>query len=223
MQQTWLKREGNPDLVLFMLGWAATPNAVCHLPLAGCDVLACYDYRSMEPLAAADFSPYRRIWLFAWSFGVWASEQCCRELPLHRAVALNGTPFPTDERYGMRLRAVLRSMRAMAHTGGTNPFNDGSQGGVRYMPGGPFPDRSIEEKIDELNHLAELSRADSAAQLHWDAAFIADRDEIFPPANMRSYWGTVGLGTEFSGFHYPFADPGIVLGQLEAAPPQDRL
>ncbi len=214
MEQTWLRQEGNQDLIIFMLGWASTPNAIYHLELPGYDVLACYDHRSLSPLAPEPFAGYRRIYLFAWSFGVWVAEQCCRELPLYRAIALNGTPFPVDERYGMRLRVVLRSMRAIARAGGNNPFNDGSQSGERYSPAGPYPERSTEEKITELERLAEWSRADSAAHLHWHAALIGDKDEIFPPANMRAYWGSVGLGTGFASYHYPFADPQIVLAQL---------
>ncbi len=214
MQQCWLRQEGNRDLILFMLGWAASPNAVCHLELPGYDVLACYDHRSLCPLAAHDFAAYRRIYLFAWSYGVWVAEQCCRELPLYRAVALNGTPFPTDARYGMRLRAVQRSLRAMARAGGDNPFNDGTQAGLRYIPAGPYAEPSLEQKMEELDVLATQSSAHSEAHLHWHAAFIADKDEIFPPANMRAYWNSVGLGTEFVSYHYPFANPDVVLGQL---------
>ncbi len=214
MEKTWLHREGNQDLVIFILGWAATPNAVRHIELPGCDVLACYDYRSIAPLRAEDYAGYRRLYLFAWSFGVWVAEQCCRELPLHRAIALNGTPFPVDERYGMRLRAVLRSMRALARAGGANPFESEAQGGIRHMPRGPFPERSVAEKIDELNLLAEWSRENSGPHLHWDAAFIGDKDEIFPPARMRDWWNSVGLGTEFESYHYPFADAALIRAQL---------
>ena len=215
MQETWLKREpGNRPLVLYILGWAATPNAVCHISLpAGFDAVAYCDHRRMEPLNPAAFATYERIYLFAWSFGVWVAEQCCRELPLHRAIALNGTPYPVDDRWGMRLRVVMRTMQGLARVG-MNPFNEKAYGGVRYIPEGPYPDRSIEEKIEELTLLAERSKADSAAHLHWDAAYIADQDEIFPPAKMRDYWGSVGLGTEFASYHYPFADPDIVLRHL---------
>ncbi len=214
MEQTWLRREGNQDLILFMLGWASTPNAICHLELPGYDVLACYDYRSLEPFDAGEFSNYRRIYLVAWSYGIWVAEQCCRALPLYRAIALNGTPFPVHERYGMRLRAIQRSMRVMARNGGTNDFKDGSQETNRYMPDGPFAERSITDKTEELNLLAEWSRHNSSATLRWDAAFIGDKDEIFPPDNMRAYWHSVGLGTEFESYHYPFSQPEIILGQL---------
>lgn len=215
MQETWLNRQaGNRSLVLYVLGWASTPNAVCHIPLPpGFDALAVYDYNEIAPLAPERFAAYDRINLFAWSFGVWVAEQIAAELPLHRAVALNGTPYPVDDRWGMRLRVVLRTMQGLARVG-MNPFNEKAYGGVRYIPEGPYADRPIEAKIDELTHLAELSKAHSEARLHWDVAYIGTKDEIFPPDKMRAYWHSVGLGTEFESYHYPFADPDIVLRHL---------
>lgn len=206
MNRTWLTQRGAPDVVIIMLGWAATPQAVMHLQLPGCDVLAVHHYTDgLEPLRAAEFAAYRRVYLVAWSYGVWAAEQCCRELPLHRAIAFNGTPFPADERYGMRLRASLRAMQAAAH---------GSLPTPAELPG-PYPEPTPAEKLAELTRLAEWSRRDSAAHLRWHAAYIADQDEIFPPARMRAYWQSVGLGTEYSGRHYPFADPALLLRALD--------
>lgn len=216
MQEVWLQQDAaHQDLVIFMLGWAATPNAVLHISPPGCDVLVCYDHRSISPLEPERFTRYRRIYLFAWSFGVWVSEQSCRELPLHRAVTLNGTPYPVDPRYGMRLRVVLRTMRSLIRSGGDNPFAAENNEAGRYIPVGPYPDRSPEEKLDELNLLAERAAADSTPHIRWDAAYIATRDEIFPPDNMRAYWNPLGLGTEFDSFHYPFSDPQLILRELK--------
>lgn len=210
MQQDWLQRAGGQDLVLYLLGWASTPNAVCHIPLpAGCDALAVHNYMSLEPLRAEDFAAYRRIYLFAWSFGVWVAEQCCAGLPLHRAIALNGTPFPTDSRYGMRLRVVMRTVQALARTGKQAAAAPG-----RGIPTGPYAERSPQEQVEELTRLAAWSEKSSAARLAWHKAWIADRDEIFPPANMWAWWQSVGLGTGFESYHYPFADPAIVLREL---------
>lgn len=216
MQEAWLRRDkSNRDLVIFMLGWAATPNAVYHINPPGCDVLVFYDYRSITPQEPTRFTRYRRIYLFAWSFGVWVSEQCCRELPLHRTIALNGTPFPVDPRYGMRLRVVQRTMRSRIHNGdAASPLATAGDEG-RYIPAGPYPDRTAEEKLDELNLLAEWSRADSSTHLHWDAAYIATRDEIFPPDNMRAWWNPLNLGTEFDSFHYPFSNPQLIFNELK--------
>ncbi len=215
MEQVWLQQSPeNQDLIIFILGWAATPNAVCHITPPGYDVLACHNH-SGEPeiLRAGDFVRYRRIYLFAWSFGVWVAEQSCRELPLHRAIALNGTPYPVDPRWGMRLKVVMRSMQAIASKGGVNEFATTTTEG-RYIPTGPYPDRSATEKVAELTNLSERAKAYSAPHLTWHQAYIADKDEIFPPARMRDYWGSVGLGTDFDSYHYPFADPAIVLNEL---------
>lgn len=215
MQQSWLRRKQQSDLVLYMLGWASNPNAVLHIDPSSCDVLAVYDYREAIALQAEDFAKYRRIYLFAWSFGVWAAEQYCRQLPLYRAIALNGTPYPVSEEYGMRLRVVLRTMQGLARVGMT-PFNEKAYGRERAVPEGPYPDRTLDEKIDELTILAEQSRKNSSANIHWHKAYIGDKDEIFPPAKMEAYWTSVGLGTRFSSYHYPFADARIVLDNLES-------
>ena len=215
MQQIWLKQEPtHQDLIIYMLGWAATPNAILHIDTPGFDVLACCNYTQLNRLQAKDFARYRRIYLFAWSFWIWVAEQCCTELPLHKAIALNGTPYPVHPEWGMRLRVVLRSMRAMAKSGAANPFADDAQAG-RYMPDGPYPDRPAADKVDELMFLSGLAEQNSAAHLHWHKAYIADKDEIFPPARLWAYWQTVGLGTGFDSYHYPFANPAIVLNELE--------
>lgn len=215
MQQDWLIHEGKQDLVLYMLGWASTPNAVYHIRPIGCDVLAVHHYQSLERLRPEDFAAYRRIYLFAWSFGVWAAEQCCRDLPLYKAIALNGTPFPADKQFGMRLRVVLRTVQALARTG-KEGVESHALNTERSIPEGPFPERSMQDKVEELTRLAAWSEKDSTEQLTWHKAWIGDKDEIFPPANMRVYWQRRGLGTEFSSYHYPFTDPGIVLNELNA-------
>lgn len=214
MQKDWLRRVGARDLIIYMLGWGATPNAVWRIqPPAECDALAVHNYTAPAPLCPEDYAGYRRIYLFAWSFGVWAAEQYCRALPLYKAIALNGTPFPTDARYGMRLRVVMRTTQILARTGASPLVPPDS---ARAVPVGPFPERSMQQKLDELVNLAEWSRASSSAGLRWDKAWIADKDEIFPPENMRAYWQPLGLGSEFSGYHYPFANPAIVLDEIDA-------
>ncbi len=215
MQETWLKKEGSQDLVIFVLGWAATPNAVQHIAIEGCDIFCVDDYREMHELRADDFSSYRRIYLFAWSFGVWVTEQIARQLPLYRAIALNGTPMPVDDRYGMRLRVVMRTMQGLAKVG-MNPFNEKTYGTVRAIPDGPHEDRSIEAKIDELQLLAERSKGAEGSVINWDQAYIADKDEIFPPQKMWDYWKTRGLGQDFESYHYPFSDPAIVLNHIDS-------
>ena len=203
MKEAWLiKKSGHRHLILFMLGWGATPNAVHQLPFpAGFDVLCCYDHRSLRPLKAADFANYERIYLFAWSFGVWVAEQSCQELPLYKAIAINGTPYPASPQYGLRLKVLQRTIRSVAAMGG-NPFRDESHP-EKYAPAGDFEEPSPQQQVAELDFLAEACQTlPEQPHLPWSRAYIATRDEIFPPARMRAYWGE--LGQDFESYHFPF-------------------
>lgn len=213
MKQDWLiQSPGNRNLILFMLGWGATPNSVQQLPFpAGYDVLCCYDHRSLTPLNAADFCGYERIYLFAWSFGVWVAEQNCQALPLHKAIAINGTPYPASPQYGLRLKVLLRTIRSVAALGG-NPFKDESSP-ERYAPAGPYTEPTSRQQLEELEFLADACQSlPEQPHLNWTRAYIATRDEIFPPDRMRAYWGE--KGTEFESYHFPFYDESIVMGEL---------
>ena len=213
MKQDWLiQSPGNRNLILFMLGWGATPNSVQQLPFpAGYDVLCCYDHRSLTPLNAADFAGYERIYLFAWSFGVWVAEQNCQALPLHKAIAINGTPYPASPQYGLRLKVLLRTIRSVAALGG-NPFKDESSP-ERYAPAGPYAEPTSRQQLEELEFLADACQSlPEQPHLNWTRAYIATRDEIFPPDRMRAYWGE--KGTDFESYHFPFSNESIVMGEL---------
>lgn len=213
MKQSWLNQEpGNSRLILFMLGWGATPNAVMQLPIpAGYDVVCYYDHRSLEPLQPDNFARYESIYLFAWSFGVWVAEQTCQQLPLHKAIAINGTPYPASQQYGLRLKVLQRTIRSVAAMGG-NPFKD-EEHPEKYAPAGSFAEPTPQDQVEELDFLAEACQTlPEQPHLPWHRAYIATRDEIFPPVRMRAYWGE--LGQDFDSFHFPFYNASIVLGEL---------
>ncbi len=214
MKTAWLiQQPENKRLILFMLGWGATPNAVQQLPFpAGYDVVCFYDHRKLCPLAAEDFAHYERIYLFAWSFGVWVAEQSCQNLPLHKAVAINGTPYPASPQYGLRLKVLQRTIRSVAAMGG-NPFKDESTP-EKYAPAGSFEEPTAQQQVEELDFLADACQSlPEQPHLPWHRAYIATMDEIFPPARMRAYWGE--LGQDFESYHFPFYTPEIVLGELD--------
>ena len=214
MKTAWLiQQPENKRLLLFMLGWGATPNAVQQLPFpAGYDVVCFYDHRKLCPLAAEDFAHYERIYLFAWSFGVWVAEQSCQKLPLHKAVAINGTPYPASPQYGLRLKVLQRTIRSVATLGG-NAFKDESTP-EKYAPAGTFEEPSAQQQVEELDFLADACQTlPEQPHLPWSRAWIATRDEIFPPARMRAYWDE--LGRDFESYHFPFYTPEIVLGELD--------
>ena len=147
MQKHWLKRIGAPDLIVVALGWASEPRLVQNIPTEGHDVLVLYDYRTLEPLAAADTAPYGQITLLAWSFGVWASEQVCRDIPFRRAVALNGTPLPVDARYGIPPQAMAVTRQGIRRTG-TDLFDRRAYGTYYDRLSETLHTRPLEELCD---------------------------------------------------------------------------
>ncbi len=68
----------------------------------GFDCLLCFDYRTQE----FDYSlldAYREFRLLAWSMGVWVAGQILsgHTYPWEMKLAVNGTPFPIDDRRGI--------------------------------------------------------------------------------------------------------------------------
>lgn len=90
-------------LILFFNGWSASPDLFRPLaPPEETDVWICYDYRDLT--FDDTIKSYSDIHLVAWSLGVWVAEQIGKQypaLPIRTATAVNGTPHPIDDRYGI--------------------------------------------------------------------------------------------------------------------------
>ncbi|WP_104492661.1 DUF452 family protein [Paracoccus denitrificans] len=103
MRAEWLRREGAPELIVVLTGWAVGAGPFRHL--AGpADVLVLSDYRD---LSAPDWPQgYAATDLVAWSFGVAAA---CR-LPaldgFRRKVAVCGSWAPCDDELGIPCETV---------------------------------------------------------------------------------------------------------------------
>jgi biotin synthesis protein BioG len=118
MERHWLRREGGSRLAIFVLGWAVDWRIVERAAPEGCDVLAVYDFRSVEPVTIGSYS---ECYLFAWSFGVRGAESLFGGEKFTRAVALNGTPRPVDDLYGSAPRRLEATLRGLA-AGGMETF-----------------------------------------------------------------------------------------------------
>ena len=213
MQQDWITQPGNRKLIIFVMGWGSEPGLVTHIAPEGYDRLIVYDYRTIEPLQDNRLPGYDKIYLFAWSFGVWVAEQIASDIPLTKAVACGGTPLPVDDRYGMPRRPFVLTMRSI-RSAGTDEFCRRTYGEsyskVITIP----PSRSLDEMAAELEHLYEESAKTYRPHIKWDKAIIGSLDTIFPTENQVAYWGDTGTIVEEMP-HYPFADPATVTDELD--------
>lgn len=228
MQAVWIIRSASPaeqrGVVVFAAGWAGSDELVRHLALPeGYDFLCLFDYRTLPSATEtgklfAQLTPYRRKHLTAWSFGVWAAAQVFggSSLTWDTATAVNGTPVPISDAYGIPPRAFAITVRSIGGAG-TVKF-------LERMCGTPEilreyykhrSTRALGEIYDELLRLQEMSLACPAgnpAPDFWTAAIIGQKDAIFPPGNMAAYWNAakvpVTLHPEMP--HYPLHESGIL-------------
>lgn len=89
-------------LLLFFAGWGMDERPFIQYTPRESDFMICYDYHTLD----FDTSPaarYSHFDVVAWSMGVWAASQVLSRiaLPVNGSVAINGTPFPIDEKRGI--------------------------------------------------------------------------------------------------------------------------
>lgn len=210
MQNKWIKKNSSNTLMLLFLGWACDENMVKGLNFGNRDILCFFDYScDLSDVKINNFSEYERIELVAWSFGVWVSDFLYSKgvLPhINSALALNGTPKPIDNNYGiheLNFRLTVKGLQRV----GLSKFYE------RISSDMPINEcqRAITQQIEELKNLEILSKQQYTPSLNWNHALISSRDVIFPPESMLNYWSessvdyTIAQNTE----HYPFSVEGM--------------
>lgn len=220
-------------VVVFAAGWAGSDELVRHLALPqGYDLLCLFDYRSFPSVTEAcelyaQIAPYRHKYLIAWSFGVWAAERIFGEADWvwDGAVAVNGTPLPVHDAYGIPVRAFAVTVRSIEGAG-TGRFLErmcGTQEVLREY----YKHRStrgLEEIGEELRRLRDgaAETAETVSVPHagfWTGAVAGTEDAIFPPENMMRYWTEAGVRvTAGEGMpHYPLADGEFLMRWIHEA------
>ena len=210
MEKRWLVKNDNPDLIVFALGWACEPQAIAHIRPSGYDILCLYDYRAPSALSSHEFEAYRAVYLFAWSFGVTMAERLLASVPFRKAIALNGTPYPVDDRFGIPIRPFRLTLRSI-RSAGTDAFERRTYGAFYPQAASWTPSRDIEAKTEELETLYHLSVSSPRPPFCWHTALIGGQDLIFPPENQHACWQELSPQTRIvyapDSPHYPFADP----------------
>lgn len=215
--------EGNgKKLLLFFNGWAVPASAVAHLEAdPETTVVAISDYTRLELLPAA-LSAFSEIRLVAWSTGVWAAGQLCRGWRFVSATAINGTPYPADDRRGIPA-ALFRKTWEYLSEDNLNRFyrrvcgaekiygswrhnlptvDSGLTG--RAAAGSENPVAGLRNELRRIGEQAAASQADTDA-FPWDRAVLSNDDRIFPFPAMLAYWQSRYCPVvRLHAPHYPF-------------------
>jgi uncharacterized protein HI_1552 len=201
-KQTNNKKE---KLLLIFSGWSASPLLFKGIEAdEDTDIWIGYNYQNLA--FTDDLSGYREIRIIAWSLGVWAAsiilDKQQASLPINGAIAINGTPYPVHDTYGIP-ETIFRGTLENITPAGMYRFNRrmcGSKDILQQYE--TIPPRPIEEIKEELHVIYQTYRPMETSL--WTSAILSANDLIFPIQNLRNYWCGRCPVTEIEAPHYPF-------------------
>ena len=187
MKCAWLRRNKAERLLIAALGWGQDAADWADAPWPeDRDVLALYCWDDPAPLPEP--TGYREHELLAWSFGVRQAATLAWPVRFRRAVAVNGTLHPVDDRRGIP-EAIFAGTLNLWRPGVT-----AAKFWRRMAPGaGKTPTRSDDSLLAELRFFAAEFAEDRPFLLNYDRAVIGTLDRIFPPENQLCAWREAGV------------------------------
>lgn len=199
MKQVFLKKnEGTSRLLLFFAGWGAEPSMFKYHGLTEgegtYDILMFYDYRSLD-FDRSLTDGYGTVMVLAWSMGVWAAGQVLSDLSLTGIrIAVNGTPYPVHDSYGIP-ETIFDGTLAMLSDRTLYKFRRrmcGSQAALDELLGRPLS-RPLAELREELAAIGDAVHLSAPRPFTWTGAIVGLQDMIYPAANQRNAWETLGV------------------------------
>ena len=184
-----------PRLLLFFAGWGIDEHPFLQYAPPDSDFMICYDYRTLD-FDTSPLAGYTVIDVVAWSMGVWAASQVLSKvsLPIRRRIAINGSPFPIDEKRGIPPAIFMGTLEGL-NEASLRKFQRRmcADGNVFARFQLTAPERSIEELKEELAAVAEQYRMLPTETFAWEQAIIGESDRIFPPTNQRAAWKGISM------------------------------
>ncbi|MDY4844803.1 MAG: DUF452 family protein [Parabacteroides sp.] len=211
-----LQQQTGRTLYLILNGWSASPELFNQLPLPeGADVWVAYDYRDLTfPESLAGFE---EVHLIAWSLGVWVATTLWGSTePFTSTTAINGTPFPIHDTWGIP-PAIFEGTLQHLDADGFRRFDRRMCGDrntwQRYQQ---LPSRPDVEKATELQALYQAIQSTPMdpikAARFWNRAIISQSDLIVPTAHQQAYWHGKATIESLEAPHLPFFQPALQTG-----------
>lgn len=201
MKYSFLKKDRKRSLVLFFAGWSMDATPFNGLSQLDCDSVVVYDYTNLS-LEKNILDGYANVFVFAWSFGVYAAAYWLRKENLSptMAVAINGTLSPIDDELGIPVGVFNGTLENLSEKSLQKFYRRMCLSAEQYAEFmSTRPKRDLESLRSELISIRDLSAQHPDVFKSWTKAYVADDDRIFPTANQTKAWKTAGV--DFSILH----------------------
>jgi biotin synthesis protein BioG len=185
------RREKNDRLIILYGGWGTDENFFTPFCTDESDFILFYNYSADEPLVLPELKTYRKIVLIGWSLGVWAAEYLSRKAGITPdiSIAVNGTPIPADDRYGIPLNVFEGTLNNISEQNMEKfylrMFGDKN---TYLLNKERVPHRTIKSLHDELRWMYNRMMEQSEPGYRWDYAVASETDRVFPSGNVYNYW-----------------------------------
>lgn len=206
MLHHFLNNAGNNNLIIFFSGWSFDYKPFECINSSGYDVLMYYDYSSLDGILPNLQNKYKTITLAAWSMGVYIAYYFRDKLPeFTEKIAINGTPYPINDTYGIPRRIFNLTLRH-AETGLQRKFYENVFANEKFLEKylkHPV-ERTIQNRVKELESLDKLIKSN---ELQYDNKFytraiVGRFDKIIPPENQINCWQDKAVKLDCG--HFPF-------------------
>lgn len=205
MQYHWLNKHNNKKLIIFFCGWSFDEKPFERLVCDDYDVLIFYDYKNHE--IPVKIPLYEEYYLVTWSMGVYIAYLLRDKLPDFKLkIAINGTPFPVDDKLGIPKRSFELTLKHV-DTGLQGKFQHNlfkDEADYEIYAENPVG-RKIPEQSEELFAInSYIANAKISYEKYYDYAIIGGADKIVPARNQINCWnGRADIVMLDSG-HFPF-------------------
>lgn len=190
--KTFIKRrDPNDQLIVLFGGWGTDENVFTPLCSDDFDFILFYNYSADEALVLPEMKEYRKITIIGWSLGVWAAEYLSAKTGIKPTltIAVNGTPIPADDRFGIPLKVFQGTLENISETNMEKFYLRMFGDKKTYMRNTDrIPHRSIKSLHDELRWLYNRIMEQPEPGFRWDYAVNSENDRVFPSDNVKSYW-----------------------------------
>ncbi|MBM3420078.1 MAG: DUF452 family protein [Bacteroidetes bacterium] len=185
------RREKNDNLVVVFGGWGNDEKAFTPLCSEDSDFILFYNYSADVPLVLPEMKKYSCITVIGWSMGVWATEYLINKAGIRPdfSIAVNGTPLPADDRYGIPLAEFEKTLNSITDRNMLKFYLRMFGDKKTYLANiDRVPARKVKSLADELRWLYNRIMEQKDPGFRWDVALISKNDRVFPTENLLAYW-----------------------------------
>lgn len=187
------RREKNNRLVVIYGGWGTDENVFAPLCNDEFDFILFYNYSAGEALVLPEMKTYEKVTLIGYSLGVWAAEYLLSKTDIkpNVTIAVNGTPLPADERFGIPLKIIEGTLNNLTDEN-MEKFYLRMFGGKKSYDANAdrLPKRTLKSLHDELRWLYNRMMEQREPGFRWDYAVTSAVDRVYPSQNLEAFWST---------------------------------